>query len=146
MVRISQQAMADSVTLQSPTMRRTGAGLVAAAYSLLLYTSLATPSYARAHPHLGTALLAEYGAPWPVALGCALAIVGIVLALIPIRRNEHWALWTSFATLIILLVTRLTTDSRCLAVLDPHQHGCHTFMIAAVLGVFGLGLVGFDKR
>jgi hypothetical protein len=54
-----------------------------------------------------------------VALGCALAIVGIVAALIWIRRNEHWALWTSFATLIILLVTRLTADSRCLAVLDP---------------------------
>jgi hypothetical protein len=25
-----------------------------------------------------------------------------------------------------------------LVVLDPHQHGCHTFMIAEVIGVVGL--------
>jgi hypothetical protein len=32
-----------------------------------------------------------------------------------------------------------------LVVLDPHQHGCHTFMIATALGIVGLALVGFSR-
>jgi hypothetical protein len=64
--------------------------------------------------------------------------------LIPIRRRERWAMWTSFATLAALLVTRLATDPRCLVVLDPHQHGCHTFMIAVLLALIGLALVAFS--
>jgi len=44
-----------------------------------------------------------------------------------IRRGERWAIWTSLATLMILLGTRMVSDPRCLVVLDPHQHGCHTF-------------------
>ena len=85
-------------------------------------------------------MLAEYAAPWPVALACALAVAGIMLALVPIYRGEVWAHWTSLATLIILLVPRLATDPRCLVVLNPHQHGCHTFMIAVGLGIAGLVL------
>jgi hypothetical protein len=82
----------------------------------------------------------EYDAPWPVVLGAVVSGVGIMLALVPVRRGESWALWTSFATLLALLVARLATDPRCQVVLDPHQHGCHTFMIAIVVGVAGLGL------
>ena len=115
-------------------MRTTGVGLLVTAYAVLLYTSLAAPAYARAHPHLDAAMLAAYSAPWPVALACAL---------VPIRRREHWAMWTSFAMWIILFVTRMAADPRCLVVLDPHQHGCHTFMIAVVLGIIGLGLAAF---
>ena len=126
-------------------VRKAGVGLVAAAYVLLLYTSLAAPAYARAHPQLGPAMLAEYAAPWPVALASALAMVGIALALIPIRRGELWAVWTSLAALIILFVVRIATDPRCLLVLDPHQHGCHTFMIAIVLGVAGLVSAGAGR-
>jgi hypothetical protein len=118
--------------------------LIVAAYVLLLYTSLAAPMYARAHPAVDRALLAEYAATWPVTLACALAVVGILLALIPIRRGERWAVWTSLTTLVILFVPRLATDPRCLVVLDPHQHGCHTFMIAVVVGIVGLALVGFS--
>ena len=128
-----------------PMKRKVGLGLVVAAYALLLYTSLAAPAYARAHPHMDKAMLAEYAAPWPVALACALAVVGILLALIPIRRGERWAVWTSLAALIILLAPRVASDPRCLVVLDPHQHGCHTFMIAVVLGIVGLTLVGFSR-
>jgi len=120
--------------------QRVGVALVVAAYVLLLYISLSAPFYARAHPHLDPVLLAQYASPWPVAMGCALAVAGIVLALIPLRRGEQWALWTQLAVLIILLVTRAVTDPRCLMVLDPHQHGCHTFMIAVALGVIGLVL------
>lgn len=117
--------------------------MVVAAYALLLYTSLAAPAYARAHPHLSAALLAEYAAPWPVALASSVAVIGVILALIPIRRGERWASWTSLATLLALLGTRLATDPRCLVVLDPHQHGCHTFIIAVLLGVVGLALAAF---
>jgi hypothetical protein len=123
-------------------MRNAGVGLVVLANALLLYAALAAPAYARAHPHLGPAMLAEYAAPWPVTLACALSAVGITLALIPIRRGERWGLWTSFGTFVILLVPRIATDPRCLVVLDPHQHGCHTFIIAVTLGIVGLVLAG----
>lgn len=121
-------------------MRKAGIGLVVTAYALISYMSLATLAYARAHPHLDPAMLASYAAPWPVALACALAIAGIMLALVPLLRGERWALFTSLAMLIILLATRVTTDPRCPVVLDPHQHGCHTFMIAVMLGIIGLAL------
>ena len=126
-------------------MREIGVGLVVAAYAALLYTSLAAPAYARAHPHLGAATLAEYAGPWPVALVCSVSIMGMMLAVVPIRRGERWAIWTSLATLMILLGTRMVSDPRCLVVLDPHQHGCHTFMIAVLLGVTGLLLARFSR-
>jgi hypothetical protein len=121
-------------------MRKVGVVLVVAAYVVLLYTSLAAPAYARAHPHLDPVLLAEYARPWPVALAGGLGVAGIMLALVPLCRGERWALWTSLALWIILLLTRVTTDPRCRVVLDPHQHGCHTFMMAAALAVVGLVL------
>jgi hypothetical protein len=121
-------------------MQKVGVGLVVTSYGMLMFTSLAGPAYMRAHPQLKTVMLAEYAAPWPVALGCALGVVGIALALIPIRRGERWAMWTSLATLMVLLIPRITADPRCLVVLDPHQHGCHSFLLAIVLGVVGLVL------
>jgi hypothetical protein len=121
-------------------MRKVGVGLVVLAYALFLYASLAAPAYARAHQYLGAAMLAEYAAPWPVVLACTVAVAGIVLALVPLRRGERWALWTLLAMFIVPFIARITTDPRCLVVLDPHQHGCHTFMIATLLGVVGLAL------
>ncbi len=123
--------------------RKVAVGLVVLAYALLLYTSLAAPAYAKAHQHLGAAMLAEYAGPWPVSLASAFAVTGIVMALIPIRKGERWAMVTAFATFVILFLTRMKTDPRCFVVLDPHQHGCHTFMIAIVLGVAGLALAWF---
>ncbi|MBZ5507269.1 MAG: hypothetical protein LAO78_17555 [Acidobacteriia bacterium] len=122
------------------TRQKVGIRMVIAAYALLVYISLSAPLYARAHPHLDPALLAQYASPWPVALGCSLALMGIMLAVIPLRRGERWALWTSLSIFVILFVTRMATDPRCLVVLDPHQHGCHSFMIAMVLGIVGLVL------
>jgi MFS family permease len=123
------------------TRHKVGVGLGVVAYALLLYTSLAAPAYAREHRHLDPVMLAQYAAPWPIALACAVAVAGIVLALVPLRRGERWSLWTSLAMLIIMFVTRIATDPRCLVV-HPHQHGCHTFMIAIALGVVGLALAG----
>ena len=44
--------------------------------------------------------------------------------------------------MIIPFVTRLATDPRCRVVLDPHQHSCHTVMMAVLLGIVGLDLAG----
>src|ERR1041385_8411084 len=118
--------------------QKIGAALQVLAYALLVYISLSAAPYAQAHPHLDPRMLGQYAGPWPVALGGAIALAGIMLALVPIRRGERWAWWTSLALWAILLITRISTDPRCLVVLDPHQHGCHTFMIAVVLGVLGL--------
>jgi hypothetical protein len=120
--------------------RKIGVWLLVAAYAIFLYISISAPFYARAHQHMDPAMLAEYAAPWPVALMGSLGLIGIILALIPIRRGERWAMFTSFATFAILFVTRMATDPRCLVVLDVHRHGCHTFIIALVLGVAGLVL------
>ena len=119
-----------------------GVGLGVLAYALLLYMSLAAPAYARAHQDLGPAMLAAYAAPWPAALGCTVAVSGIVLALIPLHRGERWAVWVLLAMMIIPFVTRLATDPGCRVVLDPHQHGCHTVMLAVLLGIVGLALAG----
>lgn len=121
-------------------MRRVGVWLVVTAYVGLLWTTSARTIDLRTHSHVSGAMSSEYDAPWPVILGSVVSGIGIVLALVPIRRGESWAVWTSFATLLALLAARLASDPRCRAVLDPHQHGCHTFMIAIVIGVIGLGL------
>jgi len=123
----------------TPAMRNVGIGLLIAAYGWVLYTSLAA-AYARAHTERGPAIPAEYSAPWPVALACALALNGLVLALIPVRRGERWAIWLSAVTLLILQATRIVTDPCCLLVLDPHQRGCHAFIISMVLGLVGLAV------
>jgi hypothetical protein len=120
-------------------MRNVGIGLLIAAYVWVLWTSLAA-AYARAHAQLGPAIPAEYAATWPVALACALALNGLALALIPIRRGEKWAIWVSAVTLLILMAARIATDPRCLAVLDLNQHSCHVFMIFMSLGFAGLAL------
>jgi hypothetical protein len=125
--------------------RRIGVWLTVAAYAIFLYIAISAPFYAHAHPNLGAHMLAEYAAPWPAALMGSLGLVGIVLALIPIRKGERWAILTSFATFAILFVTRMAADPRCLVVLDPHQHGCHTFIIAVVLGVVGLILAATGR-
>src|SRR5213595_308788 len=66
-------------------------------------------------------------AAWENALILSLAFVGVALALIPLRRGERWAAWTSAAVWAVLGGTRLVADPQCLKVLDVHQHGCYTF-------------------
>ena len=131
------------VRFQLPmTTRQVGIALVVAAYALLIYVSLSVPFYGHTHTHLDPVLLAQYASPWPVALGCMLSFAGVMMTLVPLRRGERWALWTQLVVLATLFFTRMLTDPRCLIVLDPHQHGCHSFMIATVLGVVGLLLAG----
>ena len=121
-------------------MRKTGVTLLVIAYAIFFYIAISAVPYARAHPMLAPELRAAYAAPWPIALTCVFAFSGVVLALIPIRAGHRWAMWTSLVAFLALLAARLATDPRCLVVLDPHQHGCHTFMIAVLLGIAGLAL------
>lgn len=44
------------------------------------------------------------------------------------------------------LIVRITTDARCLVVLNPHQHGCHTFILLLLVGITGLVLSAFGKQ
>jgi hypothetical protein len=125
---------------------RIGVGLTTAAYVLLLYTALAAPAYAHSHSHLDPAMLAAYAASWPVAMTSVFALTGVTLAMIPVRRGEKWAIWMSVSTFLILLIVRTTTDERCLVVLDPHQHGCHTFMLLVIVGITGLILSAFGVQ
>ena len=123
-----------------------GVGLTATAYLLLLYSALAAPAYARSHSRLDPSKLAAYAAPWPVAMTSVFALTGVVLALIPVRRGEKWAVWTCVSTFLLLLIVRIMTDARCLVVLDPHQHGCHTFMLLVIVGLIGLMLSAFGGQ
>ena len=120
-------------------MRKAGLVLATSGWIAFLYASVATLFFVRAHPHHEVA--PEYAAVWPVSLAVAVGIAGIVLVLIPVRRGEPWAWWTLLVVLGFLLAVRMATDPRCLVVLDVHQHGCHTFMIAVVLAAAGLALL-----
>jgi hypothetical protein len=125
-------------------MNRAGVGLLLAAYAIFVVMALAGPLLSGPHPHGDPVMLAEYAAPWPTTLLVVLAGLGSMLAWIPIRRGERWAIWISAAMFLALFVVRFATDPRCLVVLDPHQHGCHTFMISVALG--GVGLLLAAKR
>jgi len=76
------------------------------------------------------------------ALVCiALILVEIMIALMPLRRGESWALWAAAVPFVVVGVPRLLTDSAC-QLSDMHHHGCHQFMMAMLLGVIGLVLSG----
>lgn len=57
-----------------------------------------------------------------------------------------WAVWTCLSTFATLFVVRISTDARCLVVLDPHQHGCHTFILLVLVGITGLILSAFGRQ
>ena len=121
-------------------MKKLGLVMIVIAYALLMTTAVLGRLFDRKQSHLDPVQVAGYVEPWPVTLVIVFGLVGIVLALIPVRRGERWAIATSALALLALFAVRMTTDPLCLVVLDPHQHGCHSFMIAMVLGLGGLGL------
>lgn len=122
-------------------MRKAGITLLILGWLVLFYTALGAPAYARAHAHmLDAKVIGAYADPWPVALTSTVAFFGVVLALGPIRRGERWASLATLVAIAALSATRVASDPRCLVVLDVHQHGCHSFVIAIVLCVIGLAL------
>jgi hypothetical protein len=136
-------------------LRKCSVVLLVLAYALLLRGPLLDLLHPEApsHHQMDAAGAPEMAAhapavadPWTPTLTAALGVAGIMLAVVPVRRGEAWALWPVLATFLILGGTRLATDPRCLLVLDPHQHGCHTFMLALVLALAGLVLSAFAGK
>jgi len=124
-------------------VRKASAILLTLSYFVLFHGRIA--GLVQGHPSAGEHVMpgampaAQPGAAaWENALIFSLAFFGVVLALIPLRRGERWAAWTSATVWAVLGGTRFATDPQCLKVLDVHQHGCHTFVIALVLAVAGL--------
>ena len=113
----------------------------------LLHPGAESAGHDGTHGGMAMPMPADSADPWHAAVLGALALAGIVLAVVPLfKRGERWALWTSLAIWMILAAVRLSTDPRCLLVLDPHQHGCHTFVIALVTSVVGLACLAPDRR
>lgn len=133
--------------------RKVAVVLIVLAYALLLRGPLLGLLHPQAQAQHGSAGMPGMDAraatpsdPGLAAAMSALALTGIMLALVPLRKGEAWALWTVAATWLIIGVARLATDPRCLVVLDPNQHGCHTFMAALVLALVGFVLAAFAGR
>jgi hypothetical protein len=71
----------------------------------------------------------------------AVAIAGIALAMIPVRRGERWAHLTTIVMLVIVLTSRFTTSGQRLVVLEPNQHR-YSLIVPLALTFAGLFLTG----
>jgi hypothetical protein len=111
------------------------AWLIALGFGALAYSSLGGSMWAHSHPEAAHQF-AQYVGTWPASLGASLAVVGIVLALGPIRRGERWAATTTLVAIGIIAIPRMATDPRCLTSITS-QHGCHTFVGASVAVILG---------
>lgn len=85
----------------------------------------------------------QYIGAWPVHLLLSLVIVEVYLCWVPMRRGENFAWWLALIPLVVLGITRIASDPRCLGSL--HVHGCHMFLITLVLGFVGLGMVKWGR-
>lgn len=110
-------------------MEKLGLGLTATAFAALTFFLLM--SAIRGKPHV---------AEWPVVLACAIAFAGFILAATSLRSVLRWTRPILFLMLLAILTTELLFNPRCRVVLDPQQHGCHSTMIAIILGAVGLAL------
>jgi hypothetical protein len=110
-------------------MEKLGLGLTATAFAAL--TAFMLISAIRGKPHL---------AEWPVVLACAVAFSGLILTASLLRQTMPWTRTILFLMLLSILTVELLFNPRCWVVLDPQQHGCHSTMIAIVLGAVGLAL------
>jgi|GEM_PF-1071724 len=89
-------------------------------------------------------------APPPSAAALALTAVllaaGVVLALLPIRLGAWYGVWATVVVWIAIVAPRMARDPRCWQVLDPHKHGCHTFMLSVAIGVAGMVCCAFAQN
>jgi hypothetical protein len=124
-------------------MSRLGSLLVALAYALLLTGALVgLPRSLRGdfRPEMAHLL-----SPWPLSLAAALGVMGLFVALGPLRRGERWAIWAALAPLAITGILRVPFDPRCTTAVMS-QHGCHMFLISLVFGIVGVALATFSQR
>jgi hypothetical protein len=77
---------------------------------------------------------------WPLALASPIALGGLILAAKSVRGIQRWTRSILFLMLLLILTAELLFNPRCWVVLDPSQHGCHSAMIAIVLGAVGVAL------
>ena len=122
-------------TLYTRGMRNIGAALVIAAYLVLLLTSSVGVGY------VSSAGIGLTQAHWHVdPMMVPIAIAGIMLALIPVRRGERWAVLTQVAIFSWVLVTRFGEGAKRLVVLDPssQNNGLHIIVLALALVGFAL--------
>jgi hypothetical protein len=83
-------------------------------------------------------------APGSALVVVALIAVEILIALVPLRRGELWALWAALLPVVLVGVPRMLMDPKCKA-LSLHVHGCHQFMGALLLAIIGL-VLAFPRR
>ncbi len=117
--------------------------LVALGYLLLVWLSANSPFWVMQHPEHAHDYPQFVGA-WPVSLGVAMGVNGLLLALIPMRRGERWAICAAGVPMLIIGIPRIMTDPRCLAAITT-QHGCHTFMAAMLLVLTGCVIAAFRR-
>jgi hypothetical protein len=110
-------------------MEKLGLGLTTTALAALTFFLLM--SAIRGKPHV---------AEWPVVLACTIAFAGLILAATSLRHMLRWTRPILFLMLLSILTIELLFNPRCWVVLDPNQHGCHSTMIAIILGAIGLAL------
>ena len=110
-------------------MAKLGLGLTTTAFAALTFFMLM--SAIRGKPHL---------AEWPVVLASMIALSGLILVATSFRKILRFARPVLLLMLLAILTIELLFNPRCWVVLDPNQHGCHSTMIAIVLGVVGLAL------
>jgi hypothetical protein len=110
-------------------MEKLGIGLTAAAFAIL--TFLLVIAVVRGTPQ---------ASPWPFVLAGALALAGAIVATKSVRQMLRWSRLSLFLMLIAILTLELVFNPRCAVVLDFDQHGCHSPMIAIVLGAIGVVL------
>ncbi|MDP9266709.1 MAG: hypothetical protein M3P27_00100 [Acidobacteriota bacterium] len=73
-----------------------------------------------------------------IVLTGVLLVAGVLLALFPIRQGAWYGVWGTLVVWIAIAGPRILNDPRCWQVLDPNQHGCHTFMLSVLIGVAGM--------
>jgi hypothetical protein len=122
-----------TTTLYTRGMRNIGAALVIAAYLVLLFTSSVGVAY-MSDAGIGLTQARWHFDPMMVAI----AIAGIMLALIPARRGERWAQVTQVAMLASVLTTRFVHGAKRLVVLDSSPQGHSVLIIVFVLAIAGL--------
>jgi len=83
--------------------------------------------------------------PWPLSLALALGVMGLFIALGPLRRGERWAIWAALTPLVITGALRVPFDPLCTTTVMS-QHGCHMFLITLVVAALGLAMCLFARR
>ena len=121
-------------------MRNIGVGLIIAIYVAVCVTSSIGPVYRAGNLEFRGVHPPTHFDPMMIAV----AILGIALAVGPLRRGERWAALTELMALIMVLVARFNTGAERLVILDPNRHG-FAYQMVSIL-VVGIGLTLTQRK